>query len=68
MRDINNYLPKLPKNSFGALTNFKPNKIEREEMIRKFPFDSKWHEIFNEKNQITIDGKTILKQKAERYT
>lgn len=68
LKNINDRMPKLPPSSFGALMNFTPNKAEQNELLRTFPYDSRWHTFFNEKDQVTIDEKTILKQNAKRYT
>lgn len=68
MRNINDYLPKLPKNSLGIATNFSPSDAERQQLFKAFPFDSRWHEFFIDGKQIHVDGMTILKQNAKRFT
>lgn len=68
MRDINKLLPKLPKNSYATISNFPLSQAEIKETSKMFRFDSKWHTLYNEKDSITIDGKTLLKQNAERFT
>lgn len=68
MRDINKILPKLPKNYFGALLNFVPNKAEANEILKTFPYDSKWHTLLQDTNSMIIDGRIIRKQNAERFT
>lgn len=68
MKDINKLLPKLPKDSYATLSNFPLSLAEIKQTARMFRYDSKWHILFNEKDFITIDGKSILKQSAERFT
>lgn len=68
MKDINDLMPKLPKNSFAALLNFIPNKAEAHQLLKTFPFDSRWHTFDNSKDSVVIDGKTTLKQNAKRFT
>ena len=68
MRDINNILPKLPKNSWGALTNYLPGPTHVNEMRQILPYDSKWHTIFREADQTHIDGKRIWHKKPEQLT
>lgn len=68
MKDINKILPELPPNSYATISNFPLSPAEIKETSRMFRFDSKWHTLFNEKDSITIDGKTLLKQNAKRFT
>lgn len=68
MKDINKLMPKLPKNCYATISNFPMSRSEINETTKIFGYDSKWHTLFDRKDSIDIDGKTILKQNAKRYT
>ena len=68
MKDINDILPKVPNMRWGALMNMAPTNHKVEEMNKIFPHNGKWHTIFEEKDQVTIDGKPIWKKDTTKWT
>jgi len=68
MRDINEVMPKIPNMKWGALMNKHPTSSKVDEMNKIFPHNGKWHTVFEEKDQVTIDGKSIWKKEPERWT
>jgi len=68
MKDINDILPKVPNMRWGALMNKAPNNKKVEEMNKIFPHNGKWHTVFEEKDQVTIDGKSIWKKDPTKWT
>ena len=68
MRDINDIMPRIPHMKWGALTNHQPTNKRLEEMSAIFPANGKWHTVFEEDNQVTIDGKRIWKKRSEAWT
>lgn len=68
MRDINEIMPRIPNMKWGALTNLRPTPRRVEEMSNIFPANGKWHTVFDEKDQVTIDGKRIWKKNLEDWT
>ena len=39
-----------------------------EEMNKIFPHNGKWHTVFDEKDQVIIDGKQIWKKEPNKWT
>jgi len=69
MKDINDILPKVPNMRWGALMNRAPPTNKKvEEMNKIFPHNGKWHTVFEEKDQVTIDGKQIWKKDPNKWT
>jgi hypothetical protein len=68
VNDINKILPKIPNMRWGALMNKAPTNQRIKEMEKMFPDNGKWHTIFDEKDQVIIDGKRVWKQSPERWT
>lgn len=72
MKDINDYLPKLPKNSLGLALNWRPEDAELKNLITKspLPFDSKWHTLgkIPGLNELVIDGKSIRQSDDSKLT
>ena len=68
MKDINDIMPKVPNMKWGALMNKPPTNEKFKEMKKIFPYNGKWHTVFEEKNAITIDGKEILKKDPNKWT
>jgi len=68
MRDINNLMPKIPGMKWGVLTNAYPTIDKINEINRTIAHDGKWHTIFEEADQIHVDGKRIWKKKLEQMT
>ena len=68
MKDINEIMPKIPNMRWGALMNKAPTNAKVDEMNKIFPANGKWHTVFEEKDQVHIDGKRIWKKDAESWT
>ena len=68
MKDINDILPKIPDMRWGALMNTPPTNKKVEEMNKIFPNNGKWHTVFEEKDQIHIDGNRIWKKNSQSWT
>lgn len=68
MKDINDIMPKVPNMRWGALMNKAPTSDKVEEMNKIFPNNGKWHTVFEEQDQITIDGKEIRKKNSDKWT
>jgi hypothetical protein len=68
MKDINDILPKIPNMRWGALMNKAPTNDKVKEMNKIFPHNGKWHTVFVEKDQITIDVKQICKKDPKKWT
>ncbi len=68
MKDINDIMPKVPNMRWGALMNKSPTNDKVKEMNKIFPSNGKWHTVFEEKDQITIDGKQINKKDPNKWT
>jgi len=61
-------MPKVPNMRWGALINKAPTSDKVEEMNKIFPDNGKWHTVFEEQNEITIDGKQIRKKNLDKWT
>lgn len=68
MKDINDIMPKIPNMKWGALLNIPPTNDKVEEMNKMFPHNGKWHTVFEEKDQVIVDGKRIWKKDPEKWT
>ena len=68
MKNINDVMPKLPKNHFGAVLNYIPSRPEIKQLVKTFPFDSKWHTVISHEKTLCIDGKMIRQRSAKSYT
>lgn len=68
MRDINDIMPKVPNMRWGALMNKAPTSDKVEEMNKIFPDNGKWHTVFEEQDQVTVDGKEIRKKNPDKWT
>ncbi len=68
MKDINDIMPKIPNMKWGALLNRPPTNDKVEEMNKMFPHNGKWHTVFEEKDQVIVDGKRIWKKDPEKWT
>ena len=62
MKDINKVMPKIPNMNWGALLNKVPTNDRIEYMNKIFPHNGKWHTVFDEKDQVFVDGKRIWKK------
>lgn len=65
---LNKIMPKIPKMKWGALTNVYPTNAKLEEMNKLLPHDKRWHLLFEEKNQMNIDGVTIRRKNLDSMT
>lgn len=65
---INRVLPKIPLMRWGALTNIYPTNAKLQEMNRLLPHDKKWHLLYEEKDQVNVDGVTIRRKKLDSMT
>ena len=68
MKDINDIMPKIPNMRWGALMNKAPTSEKVKEMNKIFPDNGRWHTVFEEQDQITIDGKEIRKKDPTKWT
>ena len=68
MKDINDIMPKIPNMKWGALLNQVPTDEKVEAMNKMFPHNGKWHTVFEEKDQVIVDGKRIWKKNPEKWT
>ena len=68
MKDINDILPKVPNMRWGALMNKAPTSDKVEEMNKIFPNNGKWHTVFEEQDEVTIDGKIIRQKDPDKWT
>jgi hypothetical protein len=65
MRDINEIMPKIPHMRWGALMNKTPTSKKVKEMNRIFPHDGRWHTVFEEEEQVFVDGMRIWKKEPK---
>jgi len=63
MKDINDIMPKVQNMRWGAPTN---DKVV--EMNKIFPDNGRWHTVFEEQDQVTVDGKEIRKKNPDKWT
>jgi len=68
VNNLNKILPKIPSMRWGALTNILPTNAKIEEMNRLLPHDKKWHLLFEEKNQVNVDGIPIRRKTLDSMT
>jgi len=68
MKDINEIMPKFPNMKWGALTNAYPTNDKIKEMDKLFPHDGRWHTVFEEPEQVFVDGVRIWKKDADRLS
>lgn len=65
MRDINEIMPKIPNMRWGALMNKFPTNSRVKEMDKIFPHNGRWHTVFEEKEQVFVDGVRIWKKEPQ---
>ncbi len=65
---INKVLPKIPSMRWGALTNIYPTNAKLKEMNRLLPHDKKWHLLYEEKDQLNVDGVPIRRKTLDSMT
>lgn len=68
MRDINEIMPKIPNIRWGALMNKVPTNERVDNMNKIFPPNGKWHTVFDESDQVFVDGKRVWKKDAKNWT
>ena len=68
MKDINDIMPKVQNMRWGALMNKAPTSYKVEEMNKIFPDNGRWHTVFEEQDQVTVDGKEIRKKNPDKWT
>jgi len=68
MKDINDIMPKVQNMRWGALMNKAPTSDKVQEMNKIFPDNGKWHTVFEEQDQVTVDGKEIRKKNPDKWT
>ena len=65
---LNKVLPKVPDMKWGAMTNIHPTNAKLKEMNRLLPHDSKWHLLFEEEDQVNVDGVPIKRKTLDSMT
>jgi len=68
MKDINDIMPKVRNMRWGALMNKAPTSDKVKEMNKIFPDNGRWHTVFEEQDQVTVDGKEIRKKNPDKWT
>ncbi len=68
MKDINDIMPKVHNMRWGALMNKAPTNDKVEEMNKIFPDNGRWHTVFEEQDQVIVDGKEIRKKNPDKWT
>ena len=68
MKDINEIMPKLPSMRWGALLNKYPTSDKVKQMNKIFPHNGKWHTIFEEEEQVFVDGVRVWKKDMDAWT
>lgn len=68
MRDINDIMPKINNMKWGALMNRPPTRNRVMEMDRIFPSNGRWHTVFEDDEQVSIDGKSVRKARPDKWT
>lgn len=68
MKDINEIMPKVQNMRWGALLNKFPTNEKVKLMNKTFPHNGKWHTVFEEAEQVFVDGVRIWKKDTEAWT
>jgi len=68
MKDINEIMPKIPNMKWGALLNKFPTTDKVKQMNKIFPNNGKWHTVFEEEEQVFVDGVRIWKKDTNAWT
>jgi len=68
MKDINEIMPKIPSMRWGALLNKYPTNDKVKQMNKIFPHNGKWHTVFEEEEQMFVDGVRIWKKDMNDWT
>ncbi len=67
MKDINQIMPKISNMRWGALMNKMPTNKRVREMNKMFPGDGRWHTVFDEEEQIFVDGVRVWKKDPKSW-
>jgi len=68
IKKLNELMPKIPNMKWGALTNVYPTNAKLNQINKMIPHDKKWHSIFEEQDQVNIDGVTIRRKSLDSMT
>ena len=68
INNLNKVMPKIPSMRWGALTNIYPTNAKLKEMNRLLPHDKKWHLLYEEKDQLNVDGVPIRRKTLDSMT
>ena len=68
MKDINEMMPKVPNMKWGALLNRFPTDERVSQMNKAFPHNGKWHTVFEEEDQLFVDGVRVWKKDTNAWT
>ena len=68
MKDSNEIMPKIAKRKWGALLNKVPTNKSIEHRNKRFHHNGKWHTVFDEKDQVFVDGKRIWKKDFKSWS
>lgn len=68
VKKLNKAMPKVPDMKWGALTNAYPTNAKLKEMNRLLPHDSKWHLLFEDEDEVNVDGVPIRRKNLDSMT
>ena len=68
MKDINEIMPKILNMKWGALLNKTPTIEKVQHMNKIFPNNGRWHIVYEEKDQVFVDGIRIWKKDMNAWT
>ena len=68
VKKLNKAMPKVPDMKWGALTNAYPTNAKLKEMNRLLPHDSKWHLLFENEDEVNVDGVPIRRKNLDSMT
>ncbi len=68
MKDINEIMPSIPNMRWGALLNKFPTNDKVKQMNKIFQHNGKWHTVFEEQDQVFVDGVRIWKKNMNAWT
>ena len=68
MKDINEIMPKVSNMRWGALLNKYPTNEKVKQMNKIFPPNGKWHTVFDEEDQVFVDGVRVWKKDMKSWT
>ncbi len=68
MKDINEIMPKVSNMRWGALLNKYPTNEKVKQMNKIFPPNGKWHTVFDEEDQVFVDGVRVWKKDMNSWT